>query len=87
MGTPHQGSASAGYAHFGARVFAVLRATRTSSATGQLTLFSESVRTINEDFVGLAKNLVMLSFYEQKAVPGVGMVGHVPTHVRRKLQG
>lgn len=52
---------------------AKLRTSRTSS-TKELKLFSTTVQDIEEDFVPLSKRFKIVSFYEQKGYPGLGLV-------------
>ena len=55
-----------------------MRRTRSTTAARQIQTFSETVATINADFVSVAKNIDMVSFYELKSVTAVGVVRVLP---------
>jgi hypothetical protein len=75
LATPHRGSKSAVWAEIGTRMLkaAKLGTSGTSSAK-ELKFFSTTVQNIEEDFVPLSSKFKIVSFFEQKGYPGLGLV-------------
>ena len=75
LATPHRGSTNAPLAEIGTRICQVARlgAPSTSSA-GELEMFSSTVEDIHSDFTYISNKFKIISFFEQRGYPGIGVV-------------
>jgi hypothetical protein len=74
MATPHGGSTMAGPGAFFSKLWATARGQKSTASVDQLKTMSTTLKSINTDFVDTASSLEILTFYETKTMPYVGMV-------------
>lgn len=74
MGTPHQGSAFAERGHFLTSLWTAVLGSKATLSADQLRTFSKTLEVVTADFIGLGSDMTMLTFYEQRGIPHVGLV-------------
>ena len=75
LGTPHRGSSKAEWARIGGKLLNLFsQSTGTTQASKELEEFSNVLNDYNSDFVNIASNYTIVSFYEKKDTGVLGLV-------------